>query len=69
MKQSKFQSFIEAMYNTFVGFMISFIVGMIVYPLYGMTVTTSQNAQIVAIFTITSLLRNYIVRRWFNKNK
>lgn len=69
MKQSKRQSLIEASYNTFFGYMISFIVGMIVYPLYGLTVTTSQNAQLIAIFTITSLLRNYVVRRWFNKNK
>jgi len=67
MRQSKLGSFVEAMTNTFIGYFISLIVQFIVYPLYGATFTFMQNIQIGLIFMIVSILRSYIIRRWFNK--
>ena len=67
--QTKKQSMLEALWNTFFGYIISVAVGHIVFPLYGFHATASQSFQIVAIFTFTSLLRNYVIRRWFNTCK
>ena len=67
--QSKKQSFLEAFWNTFFGYTISLIVSMLVFPIFGFQATIAQSASITAIFTVTSLLRNYFVRRWFNRCK
>ena len=65
--QSRLQSWIEAVINTAVGFAISFAVLHGVAWLYDLPLNHTQNAEITAIFTITSLLRSYALRRVFNK--
>lgn len=66
MDQSKRSSFIEAVINTAIGFLVTLILSPIVYPLFGHSFTVSQNLAITAIFTFTSIFRGYVVRRWFN---
>ena len=67
MSQSKLSSFYEALMNTFIGYFISLAVQLIVYPLYGATFTLHQNIQIGLIFMVVSIVRGYVIRRWFNK--
>ena len=69
MNQSKKQSMIEASVGTLVGILTSMVTQAIVYPLYGFDVTFSQNLVITFIFTIVSLVRGYLVRRFFNNIK
>lgn len=64
--QSRFQSVVETVASVGVGFVLSMIVGHFVYPHFGMKVTVADNAGITAIFTITSLIRSYYTRRFFN---
>lgn len=66
MTQSKIGSFIEACINTAIGFVISMVLGMIVYPIFGHTFTFAQNFGITVVFTVASVARGYVVRRWFN---
>lgn len=66
MDQSKRSSFIEAVINTAIGFLVTLILSPIVYPMFGHSFTVSQNLAITAIFTFTSIFRGYVVRRWFN---
>lgn len=67
MKQSKLESFIEASMNTLSGFFISLAVWMfIVTPLWNIQVSHSDNVIITVIFTVTSIIRSYVVRRFFN---
>lgn len=68
MMQSKLGSFVEAMVNTLIGYFISLAVQLIIYPFYGATFTFVQNLQIGVIFMIVSIVRGYIIRRWFNKH-
>ena len=69
MDQSRLVSFIEANMNTFSGFFISLGVWIfVVAPLYGIEVTYGQNIQITGIFTVSSLIRSYVVRRFFNND-
>ena len=65
--QSKTHSIIESTTNTAVGFIISLLVQMVVYPVMGIKVTISENLIITVVFTIVSILRGYALRRLFNK--
>lgn len=66
MDQTRLVSFIEANMNTFSGFFISLAVWIfIVAPLYEIEVSYGQNFEITCIFTVSSLLRSYVVRRFF----
>lgn len=66
MSQSRLGSFIEAWMQTFIGYFINLIVQLIVYPFYGATFTFWQNIQIGLVFMVVSILRGYVIRRWFN---
>lgn len=66
MNQSRLGSLIEALLNTFIGFGISVTANAFILPLYGFNVTWQDNLSIGAIFTLISILRSYILRRWFN---
>jgi membrane protein implicated in regulation of membrane protease activity len=64
--QTRLSSLIEAVINVAIGFFVSLALTALVLPAYGHSVTFSQNLQITGIFTISSILRSYAVRRWFN---
>lgn len=67
--QSKTLSLIESIANTLVGFLISLLVQLIIYPALDIPVTIYQNILITFVFTIVSITRSYLVRRFFNKIK
>jgi predicted membrane protein len=66
MTQSKLASLFETLTSIVIGFIVSVILTALVLPYYGHHVTLSQNLQITAIFTVTSIIRGYFVRRWFD---
>ena len=66
MNQTRIGSLIEACINTAIGFAMSMALSLIVYPMFGHAFTLAQNVGITAIFTVASILRSYVVRRWFN---
>lgn len=67
MKQTKLESFIEASLNTAIGFVISYLTWiLIVVPLYHMELSHKDNLMITLIFTVVSVIRGYVVRRYFN---
>jgi len=69
MEQTRLVSFIEACINTFSGFFISLAVWIfVVIPLFDIDVTYAGNLAITSIFTVSSLLRSFIIRRWFNNS-
>lgn len=65
--QSRLQSLIESAVNIAIGYFVALATQLIVFPLYGMTVSLAANVQIGIIFTVVSLIRNYGVRRVFNR--
>lgn len=64
--QTRLSSLIEATINVAIGFAVSLALTALVLPAYGHAVTFSENLQITSIFTVSSILRSYAVRRWFN---
>ncbi len=66
MLQSKLGSFYEAAMNIIIGFVVAICSQLIVFPLFNIDITFSDNLMIGFYFTIISLCRSYVIRRWFN---
>jgi high-affinity Fe2+/Pb2+ permease len=66
MKQSKRQSIIESITQTVIGLVTSFLIQLIIYPILNIPVTFSQNLIITFVFFLASILRGYVIRRFFN---
>ena len=54
------------MANVLIGYFVSLLVQLAVYPLYGATFTFRQNVEIGLIFMVVAIVRSYVIRRWFN---
>ena len=67
--QSKRESMIETLTNVSIGWFISFIANMLVLPLFGYNINLTDGLLISIIFTIISIVRGYVVRRWFNSKE
>tara|TARA_R100000951_G_scaffold13277_1_gene10506 strand:- start:413 stop:619 length:207 start_codon:yes stop_codon:yes gene_type:complete len=65
--QSKKHSIIESVANTVIGLVTSFIIQIIIYPLLNIPVSLNQNIIITFVFFASSVLRGYLIRRYFNK--
>jgi hypothetical protein len=65
--QSKKESLKESLINTSLGFAISLAATFLVLPLFGIESTPLKNIGITVCFTVISVLRSYLVRRYFNK--
>ena len=64
--QSKVDSFKESLCNIAIGYAVAFLSQLLVFPLVGVDATYSQNFKIGFYFTVISLIRSYLVRRFFN---
>jgi hypothetical protein len=64
--QTKLGSFVEAWANIAVGFTINYCANLLIFPLFGMHISPGANFLMGLIYTGISLVRSYIIRRWFN---
>lgn len=67
--QSKRMSIIESVSNTVIGLLTSFIIQLIIYPTLNIEVSIGQNVIITFVFFIASIVRGYLIRRFFTKIK
>ena len=58
-------SFVESATNVGVGYVLAVGTQIAVFPVFGLQPTLAQNLQIGALFTITSVVRGYVLRRLF----
>lgn len=65
--QSRKHSFIEALTNVAIGYFVALISQLLIFPLYDGTFTLEQNIYIGAWFTLVSVIRSYVIRRWFTR--
>jgi len=63
--QLKKHSLFEAVTNIIVGYTINLLANMIIFPLWGWTISLKQNIEIGVIYTVISLIRSYCLRRAF----
>ena len=64
--QSKLESFKEAINNIIIGYITAIISQLIIFPLFGIYVSIQDNLLIGLYFTIISLIRSYLIRRYYN---
>lgn len=66
MEQSRLGSLIEAWANIAIGYVVALISQIVVFPWFDIHVPLRTNLWIGAWFTVISLVRSYVLRRWFN---
>ena len=66
MNQTRLGSFIEAWINVAIGFAINFVANLLILPLNGFHISVGQNLFIGVLYAVISVLRSYVIRRWFN---
>lgn len=66
MQQTHLESLFEALINIAIGYGVALLSQLALFPWFGIEVPLSTNLWIGAWFTAISLVRSYIIRRWFN---
>jgi membrane protein implicated in regulation of membrane protease activity len=67
MSQSRLMSFVEAITNVLVGYLVALATQLLVFPLFGVRLSLSENLLIGLVFTVVSIIRSYALRRVFNE--
>ena len=66
MEQTKAESLLESIVNIFIGYFVALISQILIFPFFDINISLSTNLWIGAWFTLISLVRSYVIRRWFN---
>ncbi len=66
MAQTRLGSFIESVVNIGIGFFVALAGQLVIFPMYGIETNFHTNFQIALWFTVLSIARSYVIRRWFN---
>ena len=66
MTQSRLGSLLESIANIAVGYGVAVASQLLIFPLFGIHIPLSDNLMIGVWFTLISLARSYVIRRWFN---
>lgn len=64
--QTRLSSFIEALINILIGYFVALGSQLVILPAFDIHVSLQTNLWIGAWFTLVSLIRSYVIRRWFN---
>ena len=67
--QTKRQSLVESLTSTTIGIIIGIVLNLTILPIFGYPVSLSDSLWISVIFTVISIIRSYIIRRWFNSKE
>ena len=65
--QTKRQSLIETLTSVFVGWLIGVILNLTILPLFDYNITVVDSLWVSLIFTVISVVRGYLIRRFFDK--
>jgi purine-cytosine permease-like protein len=67
MAQTKLESAVEVVVNVLIGYVVATASQIMIFPLFGIFLPLSDNLLIGAYFTAISIVRGYVVRRFFNR--
>lgn len=65
MKQSRLMSLVESVVNVIVGYGVAVVTQILIFPIFGLHTTLAQNLKMGAVFTVVSVARSYVLRRFF----
>jgi hypothetical protein len=66
LNQSRLESLAEIGVNVVIGWVIGLTAQVFFFPVIGIEATFSQNFISSIVFTVISIVRGYVIRRWFN---
>jgi hypothetical protein len=64
--QTKKQSLLEALVNILIGYTVAILSQFTIFPLFGIFIATEDHLLIGLYFTAISIVRTYLVRRYYN---
>jgi len=64
--QTRLSSFYESLINTLIGYSVALASQLLIFPMVGIHIPLTTNMWIGLWFTVISLIRSYVIRRWFN---
>lgn len=64
--QTKRHSLLESLVNISIGYLTALFSQFLIFPLFDINIPIQDNLLIGLYFTIISLIRSYLVRRYFN---
>ena len=65
--QNKKESLIESLSTVAIGYTVAVFSQLLVFPIFNIHVSLTDNFLIALYFTFISVIRVYVVRRWFNR--
>lgn len=65
--QSRKHSFIESLVNVLIGYLVAVGSQIVIFPMFGIHIPMSDNFIMGLWFTLISIIRSYLLRRWFTK--
>lgn len=65
--QSKLQSLIESFINILIGYVTAILSQILIFPLFDINIPLQDDLLIGIYFTVISLIRSYLIRRFFNR--
>jgi len=63
--QNKIHSLLESLTNTVIGYVVAVASQLVIFPWFNIHIELQDNLLIGVWFTVISLTRGYLVRRWF----
>ncbi len=66
MNQTKLESLLESAVNILIGYGVALASQLVILPAHGINLPLTTNLIIGFWFTLVSLIRSYVIRRWFN---
>lgn len=64
--QTRLSSFIESCVNVLIGFIVALVSQLVIFPIYDIQISITDNLAISCWFTLISIARSYFLRRAFN---
>ena len=65
--QSRWHSAIESLTNVAIGYGVALASQLLIFPFYDIDISLQDNIAIGVWFTLISLVRSYVIRRYFTK--
>jgi hypothetical protein len=59
-------SMVETITNVAIGLIVSFLSQVVIFKYYDIHISLAQNLELTLYFTVVSIIRSYVLRRFFN---
>jgi len=67
--QTRLHSLMESLTNVGIGYAVAILSQMLIFPMFDIHVTLTENLLIGFYFTLVSVARSYALRRLFNRRQ